>query len=138
MTLLEHASDLQLKAANPATIFDAVDTYYADDIVIVEATGETFNGKETQKGRIGDFMDSLEEVHRSEIKAIAAHEAEPGTGVVFVESMMDATFKRDGADASFEQGGRMTIEEVAVQQWRDGKVVHERFYYVPPPTSGNV
>ena len=132
MTLLEQASNLQQKAASPATIFEAVDAYYADDIVIVEATGDTFHGKDTQKGRIRDFLDSLEEVHGGEIKAIAAHETAPDTGVVFVESVMDATFKSDGADASFEQGGRMTIEEVAVQQWRGGKVVHERFYYVPP------
>ena len=122
MTLLEQATDLQHKAEGPE-VFDAVDTYYADDIVLVEATGETIHGKETQKGRIREWLDSVEEVHSGEIKAIAAHETAPGTGVVFVETATDATFK---------EMGRVQIEEVAVQQWKDGRVVYERFYYNAP------
>ena len=86
----------------------------------MEATGETVHGKEAQKGRIQEWMDSVEEEHDGGIRAIAAHETSPGTGVVFVESFMDVTFK--GA-------GRQQIEEVAVQQWKDGQVVHERLYY---------
>jgi ketosteroid isomerase-like protein len=122
MTLLEQATDLQQKAAGP-DIFDAVDTYYADDVTIVEATGETFHGRETQKGRIREFLSDVETLHGGEIRALAAHETAPGSGVVFAESATDATFK---------EGGRMTLEEVAVQQWRDGRVVHERFYYNAP------
>ena len=122
MTLLEQATDLQRKAAGPE-VFDAVDMYYADDIVLVEATGETIHGKETQKGRVREWLDSVEEDHGGEIVSIAAHETAPGTGVVFVETSADVTFK--GA-------GRMQIEEVAVQRWKDGKVVHERFYYNAP------
>jgi ketosteroid isomerase-like protein len=119
MTLLEQATDFQNKASGP-TIMEAVDTYYADDITIVEGNGETFHGKDTQKARIGEWMASVEEIHGGEIKAIAAHETAPGTGVVFVESSTDATFKGVG---------RMSLEEVAVQQWADGKVTHERFYF---------
>lgn len=122
MTLLEQAADLQQRASGP-DIFDAVDAYYHDDITLVEATGETVHGKETQKDRIREWQASVEEVHGGEIRAIAAHETAPGTGVVFIETATDATFK--GA-------GRMEIEEVAVQHWRDGKVVHERFYYNAP------
>ena len=65
-------------------------------------------------------MASVEEFHGGGITAIAAHETGPGTGVVFVESSSDVTFK--GA-------GRTQMEEVAVQQWTDGKVTHERFYF---------
>ncbi|GAB5534519.1 MAG: hypothetical protein Rubg2KO_07680 [Rubricoccaceae bacterium] len=119
MTLLEQATDFQTKASGPA-IMDAVDAYYAEDITIVEGNGETFHGRDTQKGRIGEWMDSVEEIHGGDITAIAAHETGPGSGVVFVESSTDATFK--GA-------GRMKLEEVAVQQWTDGKITHERFYF---------
>ena len=119
MTLLEQATDFQTRAAGPA-ILEAVDAYYADDITIVEGNGDTFQGRDTQKGRIQEWLESVEEIHGGEISAIAAHETAPGTGVVFVESSTDATFK--GA-------GRMTFEEVAVQQWTDGKVTHERFYF---------
>ena len=124
MTLLEAARDLQAKAAGP-TIYDAVDTYYADDVTIVEATGETFHGKETQKDRIREWQAGVAEIHGGEVKAIAAHETAPGTGVAFVETAMDVTFK---------EAGRVDFDEVAVQQWKDGKVVHERFYYDAPGT----
>lgn len=122
MTLLEHATRLQEMANGPA-ILDAVETYYADDVTIVEANGETFRGKQTQKERIVEWQKGVEAIHSSEVTAIAAHETAPGTGVVFAESAMDATFV--GA-------GRMPFEEVAVQRWEDGKVVHERFYYDAP------
>lgn len=41
-----------------------------------------------------------------------------------VESWVDVTFK--GAP------GPMKFEEVAVQHWKDGKIVRERFYYNAP------
>lgn len=122
MTLLDLATDLQAKAAGPG-ILDAVDTYYADDVTIVEGSGETFHGRETQKARIVEWQKTVEAVHGGEIKAIAAHETGPGTGVAFAETAMDLTFVGMG---------RMAFEEVAVQQWKDGKVVHERFYYNMP------
>ncbi|MEM6325994.1 MAG: SnoaL-like domain-containing protein, partial [Bacteroidota bacterium] len=102
---------------------DAIDTYYHDDIEIVEATGDTFHGKETQKGRVQEWMSSVEEMHDGGIRAIAATETAPGTGVALIETYADVTFK--GA-------GRRAIEEVAVQRWEDGQVVHERFYYNAP------
>ena len=122
MTLLEQARDLQQIAAGP-NVLDAIDTYYHDDVTIVEATGDTFHGRETQKGRMREWHATIDEVHGGEIKAVAATETAPGTGVALVESSFDATFK---------EGGRMQIEEVAVQRWKDGKVVHERFYYNAP------
>lgn len=120
MTLLERAQHLQDLASSGETIFDALDTYYADDVDVVEATGETFQGRETQKGRVQEWMDSVEAIHGGGVTAIAAHETGEGTGVALVETSTDVTFK--GAP-------RMLFEEVAVQHWQDGKVVRERFYY---------
>ena len=122
MTLLDLATDLQQQAAGPG-IFDALDTYYADDVTIVEGTGETFHGKETQRGRIQEFLSTLTEMHDGGIGALAVNETAPGTGVALVETWSDMTM----AD-----GTRARMEEVAVQQWADGKVVHERFYYNAP------
>ncbi len=41
-------------------------------------------------------------------------------GKVFVEVEMDVTFKG---------GNRVKMEQVAVQQWENDQIVHERFYY---------
>lgn len=125
MTLLDMAQDLQMKASGD-TIFDALDTYYHDDVEIVEGNGDTFHGKDTQRGRIQEWMQSVEDIHDGGIRSLAANETSPGTGVVFAETYTDATFKGSG---------RWTMEEVAVQQWKDGKVVHERFYYNVPEGS---
>ena len=123
MTLLERAQHLQELAHGP-TILEAVDTYYADDVEIVEATGETATGRETQKDRIREWMRTVKANHGGGVQALAAHETAPGTGVVFVET---------SDDLEFTDGSRFTMDEVAVQRWEDGKVVHERFYYTTTP-----
>lgn len=123
MTLLERAQHLQELAQGPS-IVDAVDTYYADDVEIVESTGETATGRETQKERIRQWQATVKAVHGDGgVQAIAAFETGPGTGVVFVET---------SDDIEFTDGRRFRMEEVAVQRWEDGKVVHERFYYPTP------
>lgn len=34
-----------------------------------------------------------------------------------------------GLDATFKEGGRMPMEEICVYRVRDGKIVHEQFFY---------
>ena len=72
-------------------------------------------------------MASVEEIHDSGVRAIAANETTSGTGTVLAEVYSDVTFTGVG---------RQAIEEVAVQRWEDGKVVHERFYYNMPSGDG--
>ena len=59
----------------------------------------------------------MEVFHNLEIKAISE---DIDKGKVFVEVSMDITFKG---------GNRVNMEQVAVQQWEQGQIVHERFYY---------
>ena len=118
MTYLEKAQDLYTKME--ADIFDALDAYYADDVEIIEANGDTFKGKETQRGRIVEWQQGVEAFHGGGVDAITSNEE---AGVTMVESWTDATFK---------QGGRMRFEEVAVQTWDGDKIVRERFYYFVP------
>ncbi|MEM6645720.1 MAG: nuclear transport factor 2 family protein [Bacteroidota bacterium] len=115
MTYLEKAQDLYAKAESD--LLNALDTYYADDVEIIEANGETFHGKETQRGRLVEWQQGIEAYHGSGVHAVTSNEA---AGTTVVESWADATFK--GA-------GRMRIDEVAIQTWKDGKIVRERFYY---------
>ncbi|WP_143537675.1 ester cyclase [Rubrivirga marina] len=42
-------------------------------------------------------------------------------------------FVETSNDIEFTDGRRFRMEEVTVQRCEDGKVVHERFYYTPPP-----
>ncbi len=100
---------------------EAIDKYYADDVEIVEANGDTFNGKEKQKERVDEWQASIDEMHGGGVHSITANE---DAGVSTIESWVDVKFK--GAPAP------MKFEEVAVQNWKDGKIVRERFYYNMP------
>jgi ketosteroid isomerase-like protein len=98
-------------------MLEAFDKYYHKDVEMVEATGETRKGKEANRKFQADFMGMIKEVHGSGVTAITSNEKEATT---MVESWMDVTMK---------DGKRSKMEEVAVQKWKDGQVIHERFYY---------
>jgi hypothetical protein len=68
------------------------------------------SGERAPDGELG-----IAEVHSA---GIAATGVQGNTS--FCEQFFDATFK---------DGRRVKMEEVAVRTWKDGKVVKERFYY---------
>ena len=99
---------------------DAFNKYYAERVEVVEGDGTIRSGKEAQRQALVGWMDSIEASHGGGTTKITADE---GSGVTMVECWFDNTFK--GA-------GRMKMEEIAVQQWEDDQIVHERFYYNVP------
>lgn len=117
MTHLELAQKLY-QMIGEGKLAAAIDELYDDNVVIVEANGDTFEGKETQKGRLVEWQHGIEAQHGGGVYAITANEE---AGVTMVESWGDITFK--GAPGPFK------FEEVAVQTWENGKIVRERFYY---------
>ncbi len=120
MTHLELAQKLYAMIGE-GKLAEAIDELYDDKVQVIEANGDSFEGKETQKKRVEEWQNGLEAFHGSGVSAITANEQD---GVTMVESWVDVTFK--GAP------GPMKFEEVGVQQWKDGKIVRERFYYNAP------
>ena len=98
-------------------MLEAFDKYYHNDVVAVEATGETRKGKDANRKFQVDFMSMIKDVHGSGVRAITSDEKEATT---MVESWMDVTMK---------DGKRNMMEEVAVQKWKGDQIIHERFYY---------
>ncbi len=120
MTCYDCAVDLQKMMAEGKAM-EAFEKYYDDDVVVVEmATGETRKGKAAQRDALGKWFESIKEYHSGGYGPIASNEEE---GVTCVETWFDCTFQDDN---------RMKMEEVAVQKWKDGKIVHEKFYYNMP------
>ena len=119
MTYLERAQHLAQLIGEGKSL-EALDTYYADDLVVIEGNGDTFKGKETQRGRIKEWMTSVKEMHAGGLNALTSNE---DAGVTMSETWFDATF---------HEGGRFKMEEVAVQYWEGDKIVKERFYYNAP------
>ncbi|MEM9413912.1 MAG: SnoaL-like domain-containing protein [Planctomycetota bacterium] len=96
-------------------IMDAMRTFYSDDVVMEEpAYGKTV-GLAANLVREQQFVDSVAAFKHFEATKVAQDD-----GVSMYENVMDWT-DVDGND--------IHVEQVAVQQWEGGKIVHERFYY---------
>ena len=119
MTYLEKISECH-KMVGEGQMLEAFEKFYHDDVVMVEATGEVREGKDANREFEKQWMGGIKEMHGGGVKSINANE-EAGTSSV--ESWVDLTF---------QDGNRMKMEEVAVQKWQDGKIIHERFYYNMP------
>lgn len=96
-------------------ILDAMREFYADDVVMEEpAYGKTV-GLAANIEREQHFVDSVAQFKNFQANAIGIAD-----NVAFYENVMDWV----GVD-----GKDYHVEQVSVQTWRDGKIVHERFYY---------
>lgn len=94
---------------------EAFDELYADDIVMQENSDEPFVGKEFNRKREVEFFASVEAWHDGRVINYAVN-----GDVSFSEWEMDITLKGVG---------RVKMNQVAVRRWKDGKVVHERFFH---------
>ena len=116
MSYYEKAKDMY-DMSSQGKMLEAFEKYYHKDVVMVEATGETRKGKDANRKFETEFMGMIKEFHGTGVRAITSNEKE---GTTMVESWMDATYK---------DGNRSMMEEVAVQKWKDDQIIHERFYY---------
>ena len=115
MTNLERAKDLYNQVGQ-GQLMQAFETFYSEDVIMEEPKG-TREGKDACRKSEEEFLNSVDAFHGMEIKAIAEDSSKEK---VLIEVSMDLTFKG---------GNRMAMEQVAVQTWQNGQIVHERFYY---------
>jgi hypothetical protein len=94
---------------------EAFDKYYGDDVVMQENEMPATTGKAANRSRELEFFAKVTEFRGMELKAVAY-----GDDLIIAEWFVDYTHA---------EWGKVTHDQVSVQLWRDGKVVHERFYY---------
>ena len=116
MSLKDKITDIYAMLAQGKAM-EAFEKYYSDHVVMEELGEEPVKGKEPNRARQAGFFTSIKEVHGTGIEAITADEA---AGVTMVESWFDA---------SYNNGARFNMEEVAVQRWENGLIVYEKFYH---------
>lgn len=116
MSLQKKITDVYNHVQN-GTAMDAFEKYYAENVVMILEDGTEVEGKDANRNRENEFFGSVESFNGMGIEAITSNEED---GATAVESWMDVTFK--GADESTK------IHQVATQQWKDGKIVRERFF----------
>jgi len=96
-------------------ILETFDAYYANDVVMSENRKDERVGKEANRKYEIQFLDNVREFHDAQV------------GRVIVDgdhAAVEWTF-----DLTFKGGNRVSMQQVAVQTWKHGKVVREDFYH---------
>ncbi len=93
----------------------AFEKYYGNDVVMQENDNPPTVGKEANRQREQEFFSKITEFRGLELKSVAF-----GDDVIISEWF---------ADYTHADWGNRTYQQVSVQKWQDGQVVHERFYY---------
>jgi len=97
---------------------DAINELYDDNIVSHEVKGspmELTEGKEAVIGKNQWWLNSVDEIHGGDVSDPVV------TGNFFAVAME--------TDATYKEGGRMIMKEIAVYEVKDGKIVVEQFFY---------
>lgn len=103
------------KMIGEGKILEAFEKYYDENVEMQENEDAPRIGKEVNRGYEEAFVNGIVEFHSGKTLGIAI-----GENYSTIESSMDVTHK---------DWGRIARSQVAVQHWRDGKVVKEKFYY---------
>lgn len=96
-------------------ILSAFERFYADDVVMQENTDEPKVGKAVNRQAEQAFLDSVEQFHGARLLGSA------------VEG--DRSYSEWEFDATYKGVGRFKLTQVAARQWKNGQIIHERFYY---------
>jgi len=93
----------------------AKDTFYADDIVSIEGNGDKLAGIEAIHQKSTDWAAQVSEVHSASVSdpLIAA----------------DHFALNIKMDISYKNGYRGVMDEIAVYEVKDGKIVFEQFFF---------
>jgi ketosteroid isomerase-like protein len=115
-TVLSRVSELQ-EWIGKGQIIEAMNEFYAPDVTMQENSGPPTTGLHANIEREKQFLSYVKTWKGYNVKALAADEK---TGVALVEMTMDFVNQQDQ---------HVHMAQVSVQKWKDGKIVHERFYY---------
>lgn len=96
-------------------ILETFDAYYADDVVMSENGIDERVGKTVNREYEIQFLDNVQEFHGATI------------GRVMVDG--DHAAVEWSFDITFKDGNRVKMQQVAVQTWKDGKIIREDFYH---------
>jgi hypothetical protein len=93
----------------------AKDIFYADDIVSIEGNGDKLEGIAAIHQKSADWAAQVSEVH-------AASVSEP----LIAADHFALNIKMD---ISYKNGYRAVMDEIAVYEIKDGKIVFEQFFF---------
>ena len=96
-------------------ILDAFDKFYADDVVMQDNNLPVRTGKPENRKYEEAFVNGLTEFRGAKVLNTVISD-----DIAATEWWMDYTHK---------DYGERNYKQLAVQRWKDGKIVEEKFYY---------
>lgn len=116
-SLLCNVSDLNDMILQGKSL-EAFEQFYHSDVVMQENNNPATIGKEANRLREIAFFNAVTEFRTTKVLKVALGE----NNTTMVEWQLDYTHK---------EYGDCNITQVAVQQWQDGLIINEKFYYAP-------
>ena len=113
-TLLEKISDLNDLVLQGKAL-EAFDKYYHDEVIMQENENAPTVGKSANRKREEEFFSSITEFRGAKPLKVTI-----GEGTTMVQWHYDYTHK---------DWGVRNYTQVSVQEWKDGRIVKEQFFY---------
>jgi hypothetical protein len=115
-TVLSRVNELQ-EWIKGGRIIDAMNEFYAPDAAMQENAKPPTVGLGANIEREKQFLSSVKTWKGYTVRSLAADER---AGTALVESVIEFINQQDQS---------VHMEQVSAQRWKNGKIVHERFYY---------
>lgn len=113
-TLLEKISDLNDLVLQGRPL-EAFDKYYDEGVIMQENQSAPTIGKQANRKREEEFFGAVTEFRKARPLKVTI-----GEGVTMVHWHYDYTHK---------DWGERNYEQVSVQEWKEGKIIREQFFY---------
>lgn len=113
-TLIEKISNLN-DLVLQGKAMEAFEKYYHEDVIMQENENPPTTGKEANRKREEYFYASITEFRSAQPLKVTV-----GESISMVEWLYDYTHK---------DWGIKNYSQVSVQEWKDGQIVKEKFYY---------
>ena len=113
-TLLEKINDLNVLVLQGKSL-EAFDKYYHDNVIMQENENPPTVGKQANRKREEDFFSSITEFRGAKPLKVSV-----GEEFTMVQWHYDYTHK---------DWGVRNYTQVSVQEWRNGKIIKEQFFY---------
>ena len=96
-------------------MMEAFEKFYHEDVQMQENTSPPTAGKTANRKRELEFLSNITEFRNASVEGVAAD-----GNLSFVIWQYDYTHK---------EWGERNYRQVSVQQWEDGKIIKEQFFY---------
>ena len=117
---IQNSVERLIQFVEAADYLTAIETLYAPDATMQENNLPPRSGLPALLENERRMMANFKEIHQSSAISYVVDGDRVAINWLF--------------DITLHDGSRLQLDEIAYQQWRDGKIVRERFYYDPAQT----